>query len=205
MGEKKQSFTYKGKDLSIPMNDAMGKAVEIGVDGDFPLYANLTWQGIPIHPKQEKIGKKYALDALWYDTSGEPIAPPKISKQGDEFWVGLKFTSTLRKGVENTALAMILPSGWEVVNTRLTGEKLPAQLEKMPSVHLDYQDIRDDRVLWFFTMPRFYSGGDRPYVFAKLRAVSAGEFELPPFRLEAMYDSDYEAVEPGFKVRVDRE
>ena len=58
-------------------------------------------------------------------------------------------------------------------------------------------DIRDDRIM------RFFDGKKRDgrYTFDVLiNAVTAGEFELPPTLVEAMYDDTYKAIHPGYRV-----
>ena len=46
--------------------------------------------------------------------------------------------------VENLALTQVFPSGWEIINERLFGGQVGSQF--------NYRDIRDDRVLTYFSL-----------------------------------------------------
>ena len=91
----------------------------------------------------------------------------------------------------------ILPSGWEIENTRLSGEELPPFLEG--SNQAEYTDIRDDRIMWFFDMEGTRSS---PRFAVKLNAVTVGRYDLPPTLAEAMYDNAFLAIKTGGTVRV---
>ena len=63
----------------------------------------------------------------------------------------------------------------------------------------EYLDIRDDRINWFFDLPR---RGQSLDFAVKLNAVTQGEFSLPPTQVEAMYDRDFRARKAGGTVVV---
>jgi len=49
----------------------------------------------------------------------------------------------------------------------------------------EYFDIRDDRIEVFGTL----AGGEHDY-FYTVRAITAGEFAVPPAKIESMYEPD---------------
>ena len=103
--------------------------------------------------------------------------------------------------MDNIALTQILPSGFEIENTRLMGENLPKWVvteNLLEYVGARYTDIRDDRIMWFFN----YSGNHKYRFFVKLNAVTKGEYDFPGTVLEAMYDNDYRAYKKGKRVKV---
>ncbi len=85
--------------------------------------------------------------------------------------------------VANVVIQNLLPVGLEVENPRLaTTERLPWMGDNL--LEAAYQDLRDDRVLFFADLP-----ADKEVAqYTLLRAVTAGSFVLPPVRVEAMYD-----------------
>ena len=75
------------------------------------------------------------------------------------------------------ALSLGIPSGWEIVNDRMTGSTLQED-------GYDYKDIRDDRVDWFFGLPAKRSKTFR----VQLRAAYEGSYILPAVVCQAMYE-----------------
>ncbi len=65
-----------------------------------------------------------------------------------------------------------------------------------------YNDIRDDRIMWFFNLSASqYSRCQMQFAF-KVNTVTKGKFYLPPTRAHAMYDNGYRAVIKGREVSV---
>ncbi|HEX9934942.1 MAG TPA: hypothetical protein VGB38_07060, partial [bacterium] len=91
--------------------------------------------------------------------------------------------------------------GWEIENTRLSGEDMPGWASEDAFNRFDYMDIRDDRIMWFFDFDP-YANKAVDFV-VKLNAVTAGQFVLPPTLCEAMYDANYQARKGGGKVIVE--
>ena len=92
----------------------------------------------------------------------------------------------------------ISPSGWEIENLRLSGGELPEWADLLNLGFEDYVDIRDDRIMWFFTKEPYYM---QDFV-VKVNAVTVGQFYLPPTLLEAMYNNDYKVTTAGQLVEV---
>jgi len=63
-------------------------------------------------------------------------------------------TSNTNLRINEVALTQVLPAGWEIENTRLTGAAMPEwlQAETWRYGSEEYVDIRDDRVIWFFDL-----------------------------------------------------
>ena len=80
------------------------------------------------------------------------------------------------RSLENLALDMGIPAGWEIVNERLTGAASEDSY--------DYKDIRDDRVLWYFGLP---AGRSKSFS-VQLRAAYEGSYSLPATVCQAMYE-----------------
>jgi uncharacterized protein YfaS (alpha-2-macroglobulin family) len=93
---------------------------------------------------------------------------------------------------DNLALTQMVPSGWEIRNTRMEGSVTHER--DLP----DYRDIRDDRVLSYFNLD---AGHSKEFVVV-VHAAFAGEFYLPPIICEAMYNHAIRARLPGKKTKV---
>ncbi len=94
---------------------------------------------------------------------------------------------------DNAAVELPLPAGLEVENPRLNQGDLPVQNTFQP----DYIDIRDDKVVLFGEI----SSRPRKY-YIMVRAVTPGEFFLPPATAVLMYGPGYYArtYSDGFAV-----
>ena len=87
-----------------------------------------------------------------------------------------------------------MPSGWEIFNERLYGGS------SSDAAGFNYQDIRDDRVIWYFDLPV----GTRKVFKVRLQASYEGVYVLPSVVCEDMYDSATYACTASGTVRVKR-
>jgi uncharacterized protein YfaS (alpha-2-macroglobulin family) len=101
--------------------------------------------------------------------------------QGTELVGEVTITNTTNSRVENVALTQILPSGFEIINTRFT------DFGSFGNNIADYIDIRDDRANFYFTL-----NAQETKVFKiLLNASYLGKYYLPGTQAEAMYDNKY--------------
>jgi uncharacterized protein YfaS (alpha-2-macroglobulin family) len=103
----------------------------------------------------------------------------------------------LTANLENVVVVDMLPTGFEIENPRLESRAGIPWL-KAQDFKPDYIDIRDDRLIFFGTFPR---QRERKFYYA-LRAVTQGEFTLPPIAAEAMYDTTKSAVTGSMRIAV---
>lgn len=105
--------------------------------------------------------------------------------------IGIEVESTVTvrnntgRRLTNVALSHAAPAGWEILNTRLSGDQ--------ERDDIDFEDIRDERVDTFFSLN---VGQTKTF---RLRATAAyrGSFYLPAVQAEAMYEPEVQALEPG--------
>jgi uncharacterized protein YfaS (alpha-2-macroglobulin family) len=191
-----KTFTYSftkdfGKDVTL-ITDASGSAKKI--------YTTLSWNGVPLVDKSVNESKNLTLEVDWYDEEGYKI-DPSVLKQGTTFWGHFRVRNISSvENIDENALVQVLPSGWEIENTRLLESSRPDWASDFNLNREEYLDIRDDRIMWFFDIHYF---SEKSYDFVvKLNAVTVGEYNLPSTIVEAMYDSNYKAVVKGKKVKV---
>lgn len=178
--------------------------LEIRNDSEYPLYVLLSNTGIPTQGTEQAQNRGLLLEARYYDLDGAALDVTQL-QQGQDFVARVKVSANKndnRFKLEDIALSMVMPSGWQIRNQRLEGDAKPAGL--------DYQDIRDDRLLSYFSLWRNfnwnYRYGDRNQdsvtVEVRLNATYAGRFYLPGWQAKAMYDEAYQANTRGQWVEV---
>ena len=89
----------------------------------------------------------------------------------------------------------IVPSGWEIHNSRMD------QYNSNSSDYFTYQDLRDDRVFTYFNL----NANQKKTFRVQLNSSYLGKFYLPGISLEAMYDHSIYARTKGKWVQVSDE
>ena len=97
----------------------------------------------------------------------------------------------LDRALENVAVLDRLPAGFEIENPRLQSRAADFPwMKAQSSLTPDNIDIRDDRLVFFGSLPR---QRERKFYYL-LRAVTPGIFTVPPIAAEAMYAPESTAV-----------
>ncbi len=152
------------------------------------LYVTFTASGIPAPSQEVLIEDNLWLDLSYYDMNNRPL-DAKSLKQGQDFYLkAVVRNSRLFGRVSNLALSIKMPSGWEIINTRLFD--VGADLKNSSS---DYMDIKDDGIDWFFDLGTSQS----KQFFVLLHATYAGTYFMPASTCEAMYNNDIKAAKGG--------
>ena len=127
-------------------------------------------------PASKPVSNGVSVEVRYESENGNALNPATL-KQGTRFTAIVKVTGNASRECENMALSLGIPSGWEIVNDRMTGGTLQED-------GYDYKDIRDDRVDWFFGLPAKRSKTFR----VQLRAAYEGSYILPAVVCQAMYE-----------------
>ena len=153
------------------------------------LFPRIIVQGVP-RPGRERarssglrLGVTYYVDGRSADIDSLPA--------GEDVEIRVRVTNTSRnRNLEELVLNHLLPPGWEIANERLSGGS--------SSGTFDYRDIRDDRVYTYFDLD-----ANRSVTFS-ITATTAyeGEYYLPMITVEAMYEPEIIALEPGRWIEV---
>jgi uncharacterized protein YfaS (alpha-2-macroglobulin family) len=201
-----EEIEFETGDLNfqVPIEEGFGKDVRITLDNKSTIkraFGIVDWSGLPLEYLGEDEEHNLKLSVEWLDKDGMKMDPASV-KQGQSFWAHFKVNKLPGYGgkIEEVALVQVLPSGWEIDNTRLSGEANPGWMKTWHLKREEYLDIRDDRIMWFFDLPS-YRNSYMDFV-VKINAVTTGEFTLPPTLLEAMYNNNYRASKAGRKVIV---
>lgn len=163
--------------------------VQVKNKGNGLLFVRVIKSYVPLQSDTVKKQSNMNLEIRYVDYAGFKIDPSKL-EQGTEFKAIVSIKNGTRKGYQkDLALSFMMPTGWEIENTRLNGTSGQSYV---------YRDFRDDRVYTYFNMS---SGAQKAYEF-KLTATYAGRFYQPTVSVESMYDNTVVATQPGGWVEV---
>ena len=115
--------------------------------------------------------------------------------QGTEIVTQITVKNTANERVENIALSQIIPSGFEIMNSRYT------DFGSFAENKADYIDIRDDRTQFYFGLQPNES---RTFTIL-LNATYLGNYYLPGMQCEAMYDDNYVVRNKGQWIKIVKE
>lgn len=144
------------------------------------LFVNVIRSGVLPIGQEKTMQKNLSLSVAYKGRDGKPIDIEKLS-QGSNFVAEITVTNKKGDWVKNIALTEILPSGWEIINTRFT------DFGSFEPNKANYTDIRDDRANFYFDLKKYESKTFR----ILLNASYLGTYYLPGIQCEAMYDNDY--------------
>lgn len=175
---------------------ANGGKISLKNNGNNHLYLRLIQSGQPSAADQVQSAVNPAILNMkvgYFALNGDPVDPAKL-KQGTDFVAKVTIRNPGGHGdYSNMALSELFPSGWEILNSRLTGTQ-----DAFSSSPSDYQDFRDDRVYTYFSLPE---NKEVTYNII-LNAAYAGKFYMPPVYCEAMYNHAISALIKGRWVEV---
>ena len=155
------------------------------------VYVRVLNTGILPIGQEKAVQSDVSASIVFKNRKGSVINVSKIS-QGTEFIAEVTIRNQRNEHVENVALSQILPSGFEIVNTRFT------DYGDATNNIADYIDIRDDRTNFYFGM----KAGETKIFRILLNASYLGNYYLPGLQCEAMYDNTFLARTKGFWVEV---
>ena len=155
-----------------------------------PLTASLLLRGAPASGEEQASAQGLQLEIEYRGLKGEPLDERKLP-QGKDFVARITVSNHSGNALGDLALSQVFPSGWQLHNPRFAaGETAPAAL--------DYQDLRDDRVLSYFAL----KNGESRRFEVLLNASYRGRYYLPASSVEAMYDARQHAHSAGRWVEV---
>jgi hypothetical protein len=182
---------------------ADGSKLEVRITGSPRAQAYISWldAGVPQHPPADsdhglKIRRKYL------DEHGQPIGDEPL-QSGQLVQVELDVQSGAP--LENLVIEDLLPAGLEIENPRLEGQADDTQTQK-PNRKEDNAfacnrvEMRDDRLV---VMGQMTEAGEGRFIYTA-RAVTAGDFVLPPVSGECMYDLGTSSINGAARIKVKR-
>jgi uncharacterized protein YfaS (alpha-2-macroglobulin family) len=214
-GEKLASADH-GKPL-VWNSAAVTDALEVRVSGPENARGYVTWgqSGVPLEPLPDAQNQGLQVHRRYLDRDGNPNSGGKLAS-GQLVWVELTVQGSAALGGSASPQGAViiedmLPAGLEIENPRLattargkieepddtedeTEDAGLAVAPAKPRRFVPYRmEVRDDRLVLWGNAP-VASPGRFVYL---ARAVTAGEFAVPPVRAESMYDIAVHAIGGG--------
>ncbi|MCA1746119.1 MAG: hypothetical protein LC655_00370, partial [Bacteroidales bacterium] len=147
------------------------------------LFVRLINTGLPKPGEEQAVSSNLDVQVYYTDMDGNRVSPGEIT-QGTDFNAVYRIYNPGTMGhLENMALTTIFPSGWEIHNERMFNTSSGSQ-------PFTYQDIRDDRVMTYFSL----SPNSSKTFTVRLNAAYKGRYYLPSVKAEEMYNMDVQAV-----------
>ena len=171
-----------------------GARVQLTVKGKGSCYYYWSAFGIQRDSFIEEYEHELQVRRRYFNKDGEGLTSTFV--HGDLIIAEIT-VKALTANLENVVVVDMLPTGFEIENPRLESRAGIPWL-KAQEFKPDYLDIRDDRLIFFGTFPH---QRERKFYYA-LRAVTQGEFTLPPISAEAMYDPTKSAVVGSMGIKI---
>lgn len=184
----KTSKSIANRDLVVKSGN---NGVTIKNNKDNTIYVRLLNSGILPVGQEQAVQNDVDADIVFKNRKGDVVNVAKIN-QGTEFVAEVTVRNQRNERVENVALTQILPSGFEIVNTRFT------DYGDATNNVADYIDIRDDRTNFYFSL----KSNETKTFRVLLNASYLGTYYLTGLQCEAMYDNTFLARTKGFWVEV---
>ena len=197
----KVSFEFNGKNEKLTSDEgAIMRSLDlkesnklvIENESDKPLFVTFTEQGVPATTDATVTENNLTMKVDYTDMDQNRVDITSM-EQGTSFIMNVSVTNTTFRQINNLALSQMVPSGWEIQNTRLFESVM-----KSGESAYDYRDFRDDRVYTYFSLK---PGETRKY-YLILTASYRGVYSMPAVVCEDMYDESITARRPGREVTV---
>jgi alpha-2-macroglobulin len=199
---------------AIPNVPGSGEALTVRNASQRVLFVTVATHGVPEAGNEDAGSSGLTLDVAYTDEEGKPLDIEHLT-QGTDLIAHVEVKNTTSLRIDNIALTHIFPAGWEIHNDRLDNSNTTDQRDAPPQhthfpwdvpdgshdatdAHVDYTDIRDDRVLQYFGL----RAGDSIRFTTRLNAAYRGRYYLPGVLVEAMYDATKSAHTRGRWIEV---
>lgn len=187
-------FDSNTASIRFSNKDWDGAQVKISIEGQGSCYYYWSAFGIRRDSFIDEYDRDIQVRRRYLNKDGEPY-DSEFSHGG--LVIAEITVKALNWNLENVVVVDMLPAGFEIENARLASRAGIPWL-KQQDFKPDYVDIRDDRLVFFGAFPR---QRERKFYYA-LRAVTRGEFNLPPVSAEAMYDPANSSVAGSGKIKI---
>jgi len=193
----KVKFETQKPTYTLPITENFGENVTIELATKGSGFVTLDWVGVPIADTFSAMSSNLSLTRTFLSEDGMNLQISSV-RQGESFYCLFSVKNLTEYHIQEVALSQILPSGWEIENTRLAEEGYPAWARDYKLGREEYVDLRDDRANWFMELRR----GQQLDFLLKLNAVTVGDFHLSAAEVSAMYNDRFKARVAGRDVSV---
>lgn len=175
---------------SVELAPTSGAPLAVTNRSERPLFATLTVAGVPRPGEEEAVRGELAVDVEYHNANGENVDIAKL-EQGSDIIARVTVQNRSGAALDRLALRHVVPSGWEIANSRMDGTE-------EAGANFTYRDIRDDRVYTHFAL----NANESRTFTLRFTAAYAGRFYAPGIVFEDMYDNRLSARTAGRWVEV---
>ena len=180
----------------------LAKGLRFLPQGDGPFYASLDVAGVP-RTAPAADARLIKVERSLYTTDGKPWAPRAL-KEGEALIVRVAITAD--RDMPDALLTDLLPAGLEIENFNLGDAKQWADVvvdginisERANEASLNHEEFRDDRYVAALKL----NAGSTAKVFYLVRAVTPGNYTVPPSLVEDMYRPELRGVGKAVPERI---
>lgn len=166
-------------------------SAEVTNNGKGNLYARLINSSAPLEVVTEKVMSGLTMSVKYYNDKGTLLNISDL-QQGEDVTTEITIRNTGLTGTyDELVLSYLVPSGFEIINERLSGNASAYQ-------GAEHTDIRDDRFYVYFNLQQNQAKTFR----FRCNAAFRGEYQLPAIDCSAMYDNSIQALLPGGKITI---
>jgi alpha-2-macroglobulin len=177
LGSEKQNIDIS-QSQSYFKNFSQGTTLSVKNEGLATIYLTIDERFIPSQPILEAKSSNLSMNIVYYNET-QKIDGLKGVKLGDDLSIVVNLQNLDVKEYDDLALNLKMPSGFELLNPRVTNAEYCI-------ANAIYQDYKDDRVYTFLKL-----GPSQGQTFRfKAKAAFKGDFYLPTTRCESMYDGN---------------
>ncbi len=155
-----------------------GNTLEIKNNGEQKVVANLFTKTSVAEYDMEEGGNLITMTVSYFDKNGNAVNLNNLTA-GTDLRVQMTVQNPSEWQVTELALSYYLPSGWELVNDRVSGDMTGNEGAK----HID---LRDDRACFYFDL----NPGAKKTFTLKANATYEGNYMIPAVRCEDMYSNE---------------
>lgn len=177
-------------------------------------YVNVLNYGVPAQGEEQAKANKAALSIDYLLPAENTATAPQVFdlahqrhiKQGADVIMRVEVINQEAYPLKNLALTIPVAAGWEIhqANYQLKQPKTASSdtnsdtnealnKAKQPSKN-DYSDVRDDRVLHYFSL----AANEHKVFYVLLNASYQGRYYQPALHINGMYDASIAALSSGF-------
>jgi uncharacterized protein YfaS (alpha-2-macroglobulin family) len=200
---------------NLPAPAASGTLLSLRNSSGRNLYATVSVRGIARSGEEDVASQGLSVDVRWLNGGGEPLDDVSRLVQGSDLLAEITVRNVSKRRLTNLALTQLVPAGWEIRNERMDGGDalgtttsteprrnawwwVPDGSPEATRKTAEYVDIRDDRVMQYFSL----RAGDSIVFRTRVNAAYLGRYYLPGTTVEAMYDATQHARLKGQWVQV---
>ena len=181
--------------IQQPLSIKGDQTVQVKNSSNQTLYVRLISSGVLPVGKELAMQNGVSIRTTYQDAKGQPIEVSSLP-QSTEMVATIEVANLTGERVDNIALTQLIPSGWEIINTRFTDYGSSEDENGL----IDYADFRDDRANFYLSL----KAKETKHIKLKLNASYAGRYYLPGTYAEAMYNNRYNTRTTGRWVEVVR-